>query len=102
MIRSGMVVRTNDGTKVGRVGEIRANEFEVRSGILFKHCFWANKSDIVDVIDDELICRPLDLPEQDREIHDMPFGCAETEDELAKKKDEVPFFGQLTQCEHHH
>jgi hypothetical protein len=90
-----MVVRTNDGTKIGRVATVRSEDFEIESGILFRHRFWASQRDIVDVRDDEVICRPIELPEQDREIHDMPFGCAETPEELEQKKHEAALFDEL-------
>ena len=88
MIKEGMVVRTNDGTKIGRVDQVREAEFEIVSGILFRHRFWASRDDIVDERDGEIICRNIELPEEDREIKDMPFGCAETADELATKTEE--------------
>jgi hypothetical protein len=90
-----MVVRTNDGTKVGRVAAVGSTDFVIESGILFKHHFTAALSDVVEVREDEIICRPLDLPEQDREIHEMPFGCAETEDELENKREEAALFDEL-------
>ena len=87
MIKEGMVVRTNDGTKIGRVEQVREAEFEIVSGILFRHRFWASRDDIVDECDGEIICRNIELPEQDREIKDMSFGCAESDDELETKKE---------------
>jgi len=95
MIRTGMVVRTNDGRKVGRVAAVGSIDFVIESGILFKHHFTAPLADVVEVRDDEIICRPLELPEQDRDIHEMPFGCAETEDELENKRDEAALFDEL-------
>ena len=101
MIRNGMVVRTNDGRKVGRVAAVGSVDFVIESGILFKHHFTAPLADVVEVRDDEVICRPLDLPEQDRDIHEMPFGCAETDDELENKRDEAALFEALRQPHTH-
>jgi hypothetical protein len=101
MIRNGMVVRTNDGRKVGRVAAVGSVDFVIESGILFKHHFTAPLADVVEVRDDEVICRPLELPEQDRDIHEMPFGCAETDDELENKRDEAAMFETLRQPHPH-
>jgi hypothetical protein len=96
-----MVVRTNDGRKVGRVAAVGSTDFVIESGILFKHHFTAPLADVVDVHDNEVICRPLELPESDRDIHEMPFGCAETEDELENKRDEAALFEELKQPHPH-
>jgi hypothetical protein len=95
-----MIVRTNDGRKVGRVGAVGSDDFVIESGILFKHHFTALLSDVVDVRDEEVICRPLELPEQDREIHEIPFGCAETDDELENKREEASLIAELKQPHH--
>jgi hypothetical protein len=100
MIRTGMTVRTNDGRKVGRVAAVGSIDFVIESGLLFKHHFTAPLADVVDVREHEVICRPLELPESDREIHDMPFGCAETDDELENKRDEALLFEELRQPHH--
>lgn len=88
MIRPGMTVRTNDGRKVGTLVAVGRDEFEVESGIIFKERFFAPVDCIVEVTQDEVICKPIELPERDREIGDIPFGAPETEDELENKIDE--------------
>ncbi|HEX4462051.1 MAG TPA: hypothetical protein VIA18_28935 [Polyangia bacterium] len=88
MIRPGMTVRTNDGRKVGTLVAIGRDELEIESGIIFKERFFAPVDCIVEVTDHEIICKPIELPERDREIPDMWFGTAETEDELQNKIDD--------------
>lgn len=102
MIRPGMTVRTNDGRKVGHLVTIGDDEFEVESGIIFKERFFAPMDCIVEVTDDEIICKPIELPERDREIPDMPFGSAETEDELQNKIEERRFRDSLLHDSHPH
>jgi hypothetical protein len=97
MIRPGMTVRTNDGRKVGTLVAVGRDEFEVESGIIFKQRFFAPIDCIVTVTDREIICKPIELPERDREISDIPFGAAETDDELQNKIEERHMLEYLTQ-----
>ena len=102
MIRTGMTVRTPDGERVGRVASVGANDFVVEHGRVFKHRFRAPLEHVIAVDDekDELICRPLELPWQDREIPDMMFGSAETADELQNKLDEDRLANELLEDPH--
>ena len=102
MIRPGMTVRTNDGRKVGHLVAVGRDEFEVESGIIFKERFFAPLDCIVEVTDKEIICKPIELPERDREIPDMPFGAAETEAELQNKIEERQLRESLAYDSHHH
>src|ERR1700748_1869030 len=102
MIRPGMTVRTNDGRKVGTLVAVGRDEFEVESGIIFKERFSAPVDCIVEVREHEIICKPIELPERDREIPDMPFGSAETEDELENKIEERHLLDSLQYDSHHH
>jgi hypothetical protein len=95
-----MIVRTNDGRRVGRVGAVGIEDFVIESGILFKHHFTASLADVVDVVDDEVICRPVELPWSDREIHEIPFGTAETPDELENKREEAALVEELRHPNH--
>lgn len=101
MIRPGMTVRTNDGRKVGRVVEVAGDELVIDSGFLFKHCFYAPLNCVVSVTENEVICKPIELPESDRDIPDMWFGAAETEDELENKIEERQLKESLMHDSHH-
>lgn len=101
MIRPGMTVRTNDGRKVGHVVAVGREEFEIESGIVFKERFFAPLDCVVSTSDDEVLCKPIELPERDREIPDMPFGSAETPDELENKIEEADFKESLMHDSHH-
>jgi hypothetical protein len=102
MIRRGMTVRTNDGRKVGHLIAVGRDEFEVESGIIFKERFFAPLDCIVQVTEHEIICKPIELPERDREIPDMWFGTAETEDELQNKIESRKLRDSLMHDSHFH
>ena len=82
MIREGMIVRTPDGERVGRVESVGAEDFVIAHGLVFKHRIVAPFEHVIAVDDekDELITRPLELPAVEREKMDMWFGTAETEE----------------------
>jgi hypothetical protein len=90
VIRKGMIVRTPDGEKLGRVASVGAEEFTIERGIVFKTRFPAPFQHVIAVDDekDELICRPVELPFSEREKMDMWFGGPETEDELENRREE--------------
>jgi hypothetical protein len=104
VIRVGMVVRTPDGEKLGRVGSVGAESFIIEHGLVFKHRFVAPFEHVIAVDDerDELICRPIQLPFHDREHRDMMFGSAETEDELENKREEDKLAEALLEDPHLH
>lgn len=89
MIRKGMTVRTPDGERLGHVHRIGSTEFTIKRGIL-GHEFVAKMDHVIAVDDenDELICRPVDLPPIDREIEEMMFGAPETPDELINREED--------------
>jgi hypothetical protein len=104
VIREGMIVRTPDGERVGRVASVGANDFIVERGRFFKHRFVAPLEHVIAVDDerDELICRPLELPEDERAQREIVFGAAETPDELENKRQEANMAAELLSDPHMH
>ena len=106
MIREGMIVRTPDGEKVGRVASVGAEDFVIEHGLLFKHRFVAPLEHVIAVDDekDEIITRPVELPAADRArmMDDMWFGTAETEDELENRIEEDELASELLHDPHLH
>jgi hypothetical protein len=104
VIRQGMIVRTPDGEKLGRVASVGANDFTIERGHIFKHSFAAPIEHIIVVDDekDELIVRPVELPWQDREVRDMWFGAPETPEELEVRREDAEFVEELTKDPHLH
>ncbi len=102
MIREGMVVRLPDGERIGRVASVGDEEFTIEHGYAFKHAFAAPLAHVIAVDDEknELICRPVELPWQDREIFEMMFGAPETEDELAERREEAKRAEELLEDPH--
>ena len=102
VIREGMVVRTPDGEKVGRVASVGAEHFTIERGLVFKHRFVAPFEHLIAVDDekDELICRPLELPWSEREHRDMMFGSPETSDELENRHQEAELADTLLEDPH--
>ena len=104
MIREGMIVRTPDGEKLGRVASVGAEDFTIERGLVFKHRFVAPFEHVIAVDDekDELICRPVGLPFSEREKFDMMFGSPETEDELENRREEGALAAELLEDPHLH
>ncbi|MDB4968010.1 MAG: hypothetical protein JWN44_3699 [Myxococcales bacterium] len=102
MIREGMIVRTPDGERVGRIASVGADDFVIERGHVFKHRFRAPLEHVIAVDDekDELICRPLELPEQDRAFMEMPFGSPETPDEMENRRREANMAEELLHDPH--
>lgn len=102
MIRPGMIVRTPDGEKLGRVASVDADGLTIERGLVFKHRFKAPIEHVIAVDDekDELIARPVPLPEQDREIREMWFGTPETEEEREIRREEADFADALRDDPH--
>lgn len=63
MIRTGMIVRTPDGARLGEVGRIGDTDFAIAVGARGPE-YPAPFTAVIAVDDErgELICRPLDLP----------------------------------------
>ena len=104
MIREGMVVRTPDGERVGRVASVGADDFTIERGRFFKHRFVAPLEHVIAVDDerDELICRPLELPDQDRAQREIYFGAPETPDELENRRAGANMAAELLADPHLH
>ena len=104
MIREGMIVRTPDGEKVGRVASVGAEDFVIEHGLVFKHRIVAPLEHVIAVDDekDEIITRPLELPFAVREKMDMMFGSPETEDELENRIEEDDLATELLKDPHLH
>ena len=104
MIRQGMIVRTPDGEKLGRVASVGAENFVIERGLVFKHRFVAPFEHVIIVDDekDELICRPVELPFAEREHRDMMFGSPETPDELENRRDDEKLGEELLEDPHLH
>lgn len=104
MIREGMIVRTPDGEKLGRVASVGAEDFTIERGLVFRHRFVAPLEHVILVDDekDELVCRPVELPFVDREKPDMMFGSAETADELENKIEDDELATELLEDPHLH
>jgi hypothetical protein len=104
VIREGMVVRTPDGERVGHVASVGANDFTIERGRFFKHRFVAPLEHVIAVDDerDELICRPLELPDQDRAHRDIYFGAPETPDELENRRHDAALEAELLADPHLH
>jgi hypothetical protein len=99
-----MIVRTPDGEKVGRVASVADDHFMIERGHIFKHRFAAPYEHVI-VVDDEkreLICRPLELPDEDRAQRDIFFGAPETPDELEHRRDEAKLEAELLHDPHLH
>lgn len=54
-IREGMVVRSLDGEKLGRVFAVGDRQFEIEKGLFFPKDYLASYADIQDIRDDEII-----------------------------------------------
>ncbi|HEY2744215.1 MAG TPA: hypothetical protein VGL86_06320 [Polyangia bacterium] len=104
MIRKGMIVRTPDGEKLGRVASVDGERFEIERGLVFKRRFFAPIEHVILVDDekDELVCRPVELPFSEREKEDMMFGSPETQDELENRKEEAALADELLADPHLH
>ena len=104
MIREGMIVRTPDGEKLGRVASVGDEDFTIERGLVFRHRFVAPLEHIIAVDDEkeELICRPVELPFEDREKMEMMFGSPETPDELDNRREEDALAEQLLEDPHLH
>jgi len=104
VIREGMIVRTPDGEKVGRVASIGAEDFVIEHGLIFKHRFVAPLEHVILVDDekDEIVCRPFELPFAEREKMDMMFGSPETQDELENRIEEDELATELLEDPHLH
>ena len=104
MIRLGMIVRTPDGEKLGRVASVGAEDFTIERGFVFRRRFVAPLEHVIAVDDekDELICRPVELPFSEREKEDNWFGAPETADELANKTEERELSEELLEDPHLH
>jgi len=100
MIRPGMIVRTNHGEKLGRVASVGTEDFVIESGILFKHRFPARLDRVIETRGDEVLIRPIELPDSEREMADMVFGTAETPEELERKREEARLQDWLLHDEH--
>ncbi len=104
MIREGMVVRTPDGERLGRVASVGAEDFTIERGYVFRHRFVAPLAHVIAVDDekDELICRPVELPESEREHFEMMFGGPETQDELENRRADAALADRLLEDPHLH
>lgn len=104
MIRQGMIVRTPDGEKLGRVASVGAEDFTIERGLVFKRRFVAPLEHVIIVDDekDEIICRPVQLPWSEVEKHDMFFGGPETADELENRRDDAKRADELADDPHLH
>lgn len=104
MIREGMIVRTPDGEKLGKVASVGAEDFTIERGLVFKHRFVAPLEHVILVDDekDELVCRPVELPFVDREKMEMMFGSPETADELENRVEEDELATELLEDPHLH
>jgi hypothetical protein len=104
VIRKGMIVRTPDGEKLGRVASVDGERFEIERGLVFKRRFFAPIEHVILVDDekDELVCRPVELPFSEREKEDMMFGSPETQDELENRKEEAALADELLADPHLH
>ena len=102
MIREGMIVRTPDGEKLGRVASVGNDNFTIERGLLFKHRFVAPLEHVILIDDekDELVCRPIELPASERERRDMTFGSPETADELVNRRDDAELADALLSDPH--
>ncbi|MCA1663231.1 MAG: hypothetical protein LC659_02980 [Myxococcales bacterium] len=102
MIREGMIVRTPDGEKLGKVASVGAEDFTIERGLVFKHRFVAPLEHVILVDDekDELVCRPVELPFVDREKPEMMFGSAETADELDNRVEGDELAAELLEDPH--
>ncbi len=104
MIREGMIVRTPDGEKLGRVASVGDENFTIERGLVFRRRFVAPLEHVIAVDDekDELICRPVELPWREREKMDMWFGAPETPDELENRVEEDQRASELLDDPHLH
>lgn len=104
MIREGMVVRTPDGERLGRVASVGAEDFVIERGLVFKRRFVAPLEHVIVIDDerDELVCRPVELPFSEREKPDMMFGAPETPDELLNRREEAELADELLDDPHLH
>jgi hypothetical protein len=104
VIREGMIVRTPDGEKLGRVASVGNEDFTIERGLLFKHRFVAPLEHVILIDDekDELICRPVELPASERERRDMMFGSPETPDELENRREGAELTDELLEDPHLH
>ncbi|HWE30419.1 MAG TPA: hypothetical protein VHB97_20575, partial [Polyangia bacterium] len=100
----GMIVRTPDGEKLGRVASVGAEDFTIERGLVFRHRFVAPLEHVILVDDekDELVCRPVELPFRDREKMEMMFGSPETPDELEHRREDAELADQLLEDPHLH
>lgn len=54
-LREGMIVRTSDDEKLGKVVRLGANDFEVEKGLFFKREILLSFDEVQDIRDDEII-----------------------------------------------
>lgn len=104
MIREGMIVRTPDGERLGRVASVGAEDFTIERGVVFKRRFVAPLEHVIAIDDekDELVCRPVELPLREREKFEMMFGAPETPDELVNRREDAEFADELLDDPHLH
>ena len=104
MIREGMIVRTPDGEKLGRIASVGDETFTIERGHVFRHRFVAPLEHVIAVDDekDELICRPVELPFSERESFEMMFGGPETQDELENRREDAKLADELLEDPHLH
>lgn len=104
MIRQGMIVRTPDGAKLGRVASVGPNDLTIERGHIFKHSFTAPIEHVIVVDDekDELIVRPVELPFADRELKEIWLGSPETPEELELRREGAEFVEELRKDPHLH
>ena len=97
-----MIVRTPDGEKLGRVASVDDDGLTVERGLVFKHRFAVPFEHVIAVDDerDELIARPVPLPESEREIREMWFGSPDGEEEREIRREEADFAEELRKDPH--
>jgi uncharacterized protein YrrD len=64
-IRQGMIVRTPDGEKLGKIASVLGDEFMIEKGLLFKHDYKARCDRIVEIGDDEITYEPISAEERE-------------------------------------
>jgi hypothetical protein len=87
VIREGMIVRTPDGEKLGKVASVGAEDFTIERGLVFKHRFVAPLEHVI-LVDDEK--------------DEMFFGSPETADELENRVEEDELATELLEDPHLH
>jgi uncharacterized protein (TIGR02271 family) len=95
-IREGMVVRTTDGEKLGKVASVQGDEFIIEKGLLFKHDYRARCDHIIDVRGDEIIYQRVGAEDRERAtpgatpIRETPIKEPMKETAGAAPRDEEP------------